>query len=137
MYSKEFYEQCYLKLRPNGALITQSGSPYYAMKAFYCIKKTISAANFTVQPLHNQILTMGQWGWVLGVKNMDPEHLKERLKELKFDSVETKWINNEAVQHMLSFGKNFFLDSQDSIQVNTTSEPVLHRYYLKGNWDVY
>jgi spermidine synthase len=137
MYSKEFYEQCYLKLRPNGALITQAGSPYYAMKAFYCVKESMSAAKFTVQAMHNQILTMGQWGWAIGVKNMDAQHLKESLKQLTFDNVQTDWINSDGMQHMLLFGKNFFWDQSDSVKVNTTTEPILYKYYLKGNWDVY
>jgi spermidine synthase len=38
---------------------------------------------------------------------------------------------------MLSFGKKIFLDEEDSILINTVGEPVLYRYYLKGNWDVY
>lgn len=137
MYSKEFYEQCYLKLRPNGALITQAGSPYYAMKAFYCINKTMESANFVVQPIHNQILTMGQWGWSIGVKNRSKEILKNDLKTLSFKAIETRWINQEAMEHMLSFGKNFFLEEEDSIEINTVIEPKLYRYYLKGNWDVY
>ena len=137
MYSKEFYEQCYLKLRPNGVLVSQAGSPYYAMKAFYCIEKTMSSAGFTSLPLHNQILTMGQWGWMIGVKNRNEKNLKERLKALKFENVETAWVNPEAMLHMLSFGKKIFLDEEDSILINTVGEPVLYRYYLKGNWDVY
>ena len=137
MYSKEFYEQCYLKLRPNGVLVTQAGSPYYAMKAFYCIEETMSSAGLTCLPLHNQILTMGQWGWVVGVKNQDHKNLKERLKALKFENIETAWINPEGMLHMISFGKKIFLDKNDSIIINTIGDPVLYKYYLKGNWDVY
>ena len=137
MYSKEFYEQCYLKLRPNGVLVTQAGSPYYAMKAFYCIEETMNSAGLTCLPLHNQILTMGQWGWVIGVKNQDRKNLKERLKALKFENIETDWINQEAILHMLSFGKKIFLNNNDSITINTVGDPVLYKYYLKGNWDVY
>ena len=137
MYSKEFYEQCYLKLRPNGVLVTQAGSPYYAMKAFYCIEETMNSAGLTCLPLHNQILTMGQWGWVIGVKNQARKNLKERLKALKFENIETDWINQEAMLHMLSFGKKIFLNNNDSITINTVGDPVLYKYYLKGNWDVY
>ena len=76
LYSKEFYQLCGMKLRPNGALITQAGSPYYATRAFYGIEKTMRNAGFNTVPMQNQVLTMGQWGWILGQKKRSPETMK-------------------------------------------------------------
>jgi spermidine synthase len=135
LYTLEFYKQTYRALRPNGVLITQSGSPYYATRAFKCIEHTISAANFTTIPLHNQVLTMGEWGWVIGTKSIPKETLKPILKSMKFEGIETRWINHDAMQLITSFGKD--LIKTDSTQVNTIHNPVLYRYYEKGNWDLY
>lgn len=135
LYSYEFYKLCNKRLRPHGAIITQAGSPYYSTKAFRCNQKTMAAANFQVLPLHNQILTMGEWGWILGVKENRKVNLKKKLRSLKFDDIETRWINNEAMLLITSFGKDIYIKPSDSIEINTIHNPVLYQYYLKGNWD--
>ncbi|WP_196891218.1 polyamine aminopropyltransferase [Aureivirga marina] len=137
MYSYEFYSNCYRKLRPNGVIITQAGSPYYATKSFLSIEKTMKAAKFKVAPMHNQVLTMGEWGWILGIKTNEDISVKNTLRNLTFENVETRWINHDAMQLMTSFGKNFFISEKDSIEINKVHNPVVHRYYNKGNWDIY
>jgi spermidine synthase len=141
LYSHEFYSLCNRKLRPNGILITQAGSPYFATKAFKCIEKTMSSAKFTTIPMHNQVLSMGEWGWIIGMKNttISNQELKKRLEQLKFSNVSTKWINTEAMKLLTSFGKDRYLndDSPEQIEINKIHNPVLYQYYLKGNWDLY
>lgn len=140
LYSNEFYTICNRRLRPNGVLVTQAGSPYFATKAYQCIDKTMQSAGFVTVPMHNQVLSMGEWGWILGVKSqrIDKEQLRRRLQSLQFSGVETKWLNNEAMKLVTSFGKNSFLiPTEDIIEVNKIHNPVLYTYYLKGNWDLY
>lgn len=137
LYTKQFYELCERSLRPNGVLVTQAGSPYYATRAFRCIDKTMAAAGFTTAKLHNQVLTLGEWGWVLGAKNF-PENrdLKQTLQNIQLKEVQTEWLNNEAMQLITSFGKDIY-HSTDSVEINQIQNPVLYRYYLNGNWDLY
>lgn len=137
LYTKELYQLCSRQLRPNGVLITQAGSPYFATKAFKCIQKTMKAAGFATAAMHNQILTMGEWGWVVGSKSTSNIILKKQLQQLNFSEINTKWLNNEAMQLMTSFGKGFYFQEDDFIEVNTIQNPVLYQYYLKGNWDLY
>jgi len=137
LYSVEFYKIAARQLRPNGVLITQAGSPYFATKAFRCIEISLQKAGFQTLPIHNQVLTLGEWGWVLGVKSNRNIDLKERLRSQTFEDISTDWINQEAMLLITSFGKDFFLDEQDSIEANTIHNPVLYRYYLDGNWDIY
>jgi len=141
LYSQEFYWLCNKHLRPHGVIITQAGSPYYATQAFLCIDKTVSAAGFTTQMMHNQVLSFGEWGWVLGVKNMQDtlpkSDLKNMLLRLQFDSLETKWLNNEAMALITSFGKDIYAYKVKEPEINTIQNPVLYKYYLDGNWDLY
>lgn len=137
LYSKEFYSYCYRRLRPQGIVVTQAGSPYFATKAFLCIKKTMESAGFKTVPLHNQVITLGEWGWCLGQKQPAHANIKHALKQLQFNDVETRWINNEAMNLITSFGKNVYIWEQDSVAVNQIHNPVLFKYYLKGNWDLY
>ncbi|PIE97476.1 MAG: hypothetical protein CR961_01925 [Polaribacter sp.] len=125
LYSYEFYKLCSRHLRPNGVLVTQSGSPYFATRAFLCINKTMQKAGFSTVPLHNQVLTLGEWGWVLGVKNTGVKNLKQQLQQIKI-KVPTKWINSEAMLLITSFGKDFYPWQKDTIEVNRIHNPVLY-----------
>ncbi len=137
LYSQEFYKIAYKHLRPNGIIISQAGSPYYATEAFKCILETMKSAGFNTIPLHNQVLSLGEWGWVFGAKMDKTINLKNKLQELSFDNTETEWLNKEAMSLITSFGKNFFPVETDSIRINKIHDPVLYRYYLDGNWEIY
>jgi spermidine synthase len=137
LYTLQFYQLCKLKLKKHGVLITQAGSPYYATKAFLCIDKTMAAAGFTTQKMHNQVITLGEWGWVMGVKSWpEDKDLKSTLEQMSFD-IPTSWLNQDAMLMMCNFGKNIYEPIEDSIAINQVQNPVLYRYYLKGNWDLY
>ena len=137
LYSYEFYKLCYKTLKPNGLIITQAGSPYFAARAFNCIEQTISEAGFSTVPIHNQVITLGEWGWILGAKSLSKSQFKTALTNLEFDNIPTKWINHDAMALMTSFGKDFTADSKDSVEINTIHNPVLFNYYMNGAWDLY
>ncbi len=138
LYSAEFYRLCYNHLSANGVFITQAGSPYFAPKSYKCINKTIQQAGFTTLPLHNQIITMGEWGWVLGTKHdASSTTLRNRLKKFDSEQIPTRWINREAIGLITSFGKDYFDPTSDSIKVNRIHDPVLPNYYRQGDWSVY
>lgn len=130
MYSEQFYRLVYLHLKANGAVITQAGSPYFAPTAFACIDSTMAFAGFNTIPLHNQIVTMGEWGWIIGTKG-------DKLNfDLDFGNIETHWLNNEGWDMMTKFGKPYFSQSQ-TVEVNTIQNGVLVQYYNNGTWELY
>ena len=137
LFSEEFFRMCYNHLRPNGLMITQSGSPYYATKAFYCVEKTVQEAGFTALPIHNQVLSLGEWGWVIGSKSMDKNTLKKSLQQLKFNDIQTKWLTSESMQQITSFGKSVVPMDSSQVEINRIHNPVLPEYYRKGNWDIF
>lgn len=135
LYSQEFYKLCNRHLRAHGMLVTQAGSPYYAPEAFWCVEKTIASANMNTLPLHNQVLSMGEWGWILASKNRSREHMKKELRN-QFKAKEAfKWLNNDAIWMMSSFGK--INKEQSNPKINTLLKPVLHEYYSNGYWEMY
>ncbi len=121
-------------------MVTQATSPYFSRQAFLCILKTIKEAGFTTLPYHNQIPTMGEWGWVLGVKatEVDEPTLKRRVLAEDFDGLSTRFLNNEAMVSMVHFGRGV-LDTHemDKVRINTQVNPVLQAYYRAGTWDMY
>ena len=134
MYSKEFYMSVYNLLGKEGIMITQAGSPAYASKAYLSIEKTIEQSNFNTIKLHNHITSMGEWGWIIGVKNNGK--LDKRIQYLNFDTLDTRWLNNQAKPMIFQFGKNRF-SLKDSIEINTLNNPKLVRYYSEGNWALF
>ncbi|NBC82271.1 MAG: polyamine aminopropyltransferase [Bacteroidetes bacterium] len=135
LYTLQFYELVQQHLRPYGVFITQAGSPYYAPRAFNCIEQTMQASGFHSLPMHNQVLTLGQWGWILGSQVWNQTELKKHVRKANLDSIPTKWLNEEALELITSFGKPIFND--DSVEVNTIANPVLYQYYRHGRWDLY
>ncbi len=135
LYTQEFYQMAYRLLRPNGQMITQAGSPYYATRAFKCIDETMNAAGFNTLPMHNQVLTLGEWGWVVGSKGLTKAQMIHKMKSADYSSLNNKWLNKESINLITSFGKPLFDTAH--VEINTINSPVLYRYYLGGNWDLY
>ncbi len=132
LYTKEFYRLCYNSLDAKGTFITQSGSPYYATKAFYCIDKTLKNSGFYTLPLHNQILTLGEWSWIIGKK--EPISPKV-LSKINLTRLDLKWLNNNSMSALSSFGKP--LVDTTGIKINTIFNPKLYLYYKEGNWELF
>ncbi len=135
LYTLEFYRFCYRHLRPGGILITQAGSPYYAPRAFAAIDTTLQTAGFQTLPLHNQVMTMGEWGWILANKEMPRDTLKARLRQLPLQGLSLRWLNAEALYLITSFGKNW--RPVPDPEINTLHNQVIYRYYKEGDWYVY
>ena len=136
-YSLEFYQLARQALVENGLIITQSGSPYFATAAFQSIQKTLAAAKFSVTSYHNQVLTLGEWGWTMGMKG--DVDLKSKLWNHDYDRAETEWFNQEAMRMMLSFGKPCLprlgvCAAATQTAINSLKNPVIYRLYNQGNY---
>ena len=80
---------------------------------------------------------MGEWGWVLAQKQSPGTNLKQALQNLEFSNTQTRWLNNDAIKLITSFGKDTYIWKKDTVKVNKIHDPVLYKYYIKGNWDLY
>lgn len=119
-YTLEFYELCLKHLRNDGLLVTQASSPYFHPKTHYSIKATVEASGLQTVNYHNQVPTIGQWGWVIASPQQDD--LKSRLKNTRTEVI-TRWWDQEAMQMMLSFGKRGYFDQATPV-VNTIKSPL-------------
>ena len=99
----------------------------------------MKAAGWETLPMQNQILTMGQWGWVLAHQNLNKAEMKgfiqNELRQSSLKKIDTRWLTPDAFEHVTSFGKP--LKDTSQIKVNTLTDPILPQYYNKGNWDLY
>jgi spermidine synthase len=138
LYSLGFYKMVEKHLKPFGAMVTQSTSPLYSPEAFLCIKKTLQAAGFSTLPYQNSVPSMGQWGWLLGVREkvMSAERLKQELTTRKFLDRPTRFFNQNAMISMAHFGKGLF-EKESMIEPNTQFDHNILKYYRQGSWDLY
>ena len=69
------------------------------------------AGNLTSQEKDPWPVSIPSSGETSGYYAADLSQLEalEKLQSLKFKDLETKWINNEAMQLITSFGKDFFI----------------------------
>lgn len=88
LYSLSFFKLLYQVVKPDGALVIQSTSPFVARKSFWCISNTLDAAEFVTAPYHAYVPSFGEWGFVLAAKQ--PYHpAKTYPSDLRFITPET------------------------------------------------
>lgn len=135
LYSQEFYKLCGHHLRENGAFITQSTSPYYTTHTFRCVEKTLQSAGFNTLPIHNHVYSFGEWSWIIGSKNLNPEQIKNGVKNTPVEEIEgLKWMTKESLGLLTSFGKDLIPVDLNKLKVNTIHNPMAYKYYEKGDW---
>jgi len=130
LYSKQFYKLLKKRLKYNGVLVTQATSPYFATKAFWSIKKTISASGFsTVLPYHTEIPSFGDWGFVVASKSG-----MKLISDIEIN-VPTKFIDQNNYAKLFIFDKDIMVDEHE-LEINMLDKPALLQYYLDG-WSRY
>lgn len=126
LYSNIFYRMCKQHLNQDGVLVTQSTSPYYAPKAFWCINKTLESEGFYVIPYHLEVPSFGDWGFNLATFEKSDTIFKIQ--------VETKYLSDENIKALFLFGKD---EIDKKVKINRLTEPVLMTYYNQAarNWE--
>ena len=126
LYTNVFYNYVKANLTDTGVAVTQSTSPYYAKKSFWCINKTAKTQFENVIPYHLQVPSFGEWGFNLMFNG------ERKMGEL---TVETKYITKENIANLFSFGADEKYDL-DKIEVNDMFKPCLIEYYNNEveNW---
>ena len=139
LYGREFYHLARRHLSPGGVIVTQATSPFFTRRAFLSVAATMDAAGLVTAPYHNHVPTMGEVGWVLGMRGRDEtgvsaardrDWLRQRLAGLRFTSLDTRFLNRDAMVSMLHFGKGF----DDQVDVSDETNFAIFYYYRDGDW---
>lgn len=128
LYNKEFYQLIKGRMSRTGIMVTQATSPFFAKNAFWCIAKTVNSAFPFSNQYHVNVLSFGDWGFVLGSNIPISE---KRLNDIKI-TVPTRFLTNSMVQGLFIFPKDSSMP--DDIKINTTFSPTIVQYYSKG-WE--
>jgi len=65
LYSLELYQLVANALAPDGRIVVQGGSPFFAPDAFWCVEATIRAAGLHPLAYSADVPSFGNWGFVL------------------------------------------------------------------------
>jgi spermidine synthase len=65
LYSDKFYKTLKNALKPDGAVVIQSTSPYYAKNSFWCVVNTLKSVGLQTMPYHAYVPSFGDWGYVI------------------------------------------------------------------------
>jgi spermidine synthase len=65
LYSVELYGLVRRVLAPGGRVVVQSGSPYFAQKAYWSVAASLQKSGFGVASYHVDVPTFGDWGFHL------------------------------------------------------------------------
>ena len=68
LYSVPFYRLLGRHIDPQGLMVIQSTSPWYAPNAFWSINETLKVAGQKTWPYHLYVPSFGEWGFVLASK---------------------------------------------------------------------
>lgn len=128
LFSKQFYELVKKHLSRTGIMVTQATSPFFARKAFWCIAKTVKESFPYTSQYHTNVLSFGDWGYVLGSNLPLTE---EKISQIDI-TIPTKYFTNEIAQTSFLFGKDSSEPSE--LKVNTLFDPVIVEYYKKS-WE--
>lgn len=115
LYSLAFYRELGRLLEPEGCMVVQSTSPYFARKSFWIINETLTKAGFQTLPYHCYLPSFGEWGFVLAAHPGFSFGLHPKIEGLAFMNAET-------------FGQLKFFPpdmSQLNSPVNTLNDQIL------------
>ena len=122
LYSREFYRLVRRHLAAGGVFATQATSPFYARDAYWCVVRTIEAAELRAYPYHAQVPSFGEWGFVLAAdRPLEPAAAAV--------DVPTRFLTKALLPQMFTHAGDV---GAVPVEVSTFDQPKVQRYYLEG-----
>ena len=121
LYSREFYTMIRRRMTPQGVLVTQSSSPFFTRKTFWCIEQTLSSVFEHTLSYHNSVPSFGVWGFNMA-RNGAP------LPRSYDFEIATRYLDRAVMDAALIFGKD--IEKVES-PVNSILEPKLYQLYIE------
>ncbi len=84
LYSVEAYGLMRRVLAPGGRLVVQSGSPYFARRAYWSVAASLEEAGLAVSSYHVDVPSFGDWGFHLAGRGGAPPLGVEAPAPLRF-----------------------------------------------------
>ncbi len=124
LYTIEFYALLEQALDPEGRVVVQAGSPFFAPDAYWSVGHSLEEAGLAVTPYNVDVPTFGNWGFYLGVSGSDPGGAPELT--LAEDAPELRFLD----QDLLSAALVFPIDRREGdVESSTMMHPRIIGYH--------
>ena len=125
LYSDTFYKAIKNVLNPQGLLVVQSTSPYYAKNSFWCVVNTLNSVGLHTTPYHAFVPSFGDWGYVIA--SFDPFKSGEQFPQ------GLRYLSSETFSHMLHFSADMLPTVKLVNKLNNQS--LVHMF--ESEWSEY
>jgi spermidine synthase len=126
LYSTELYSLVARRhLTPEGRMVVQSGSPYFAPEAFWGIEASVLAAGLAAVPYHVDVPSFGDWGFVLARAGAPPE------LALSAPPPGLRFLDAEVLEAARIFPRDRSRERYD-VRPSTLDRPAIVEYSRRG-----
>ena len=135
LYAHGFYQRVLSRLAPDGVIVTQASSPFFAPKAFACVAATLESVGLTVYPYVVDVPSFGLWGFVMGSRSPLPlsPDVPAATRPLTLP-VPTQFLTVATLHNLFNLSKDIRMGN---VEINRLSHPVIVRYQADSRWEVY
>jgi spermidine synthase len=126
LFTRAFYRLCKRHLADSGALVVQATSPLVAPRSYWCIERTIAAADLATQPYHAYVPSFGDWGFVLATTSPRPR--PARLAP----GLGLRFLNDAVLPGLFEFAEDQKSPAL-TVAINELGDQVLVHYY-ESEW---
>jgi spermidine synthase len=120
LYSREFYTMIKRRMSPEGILVTQSSSPFFTRRVFWCIEQTLDSVFDNTLSYHTALPSFGIWGFNMAKSN------GEFPEDIQFE-VETQALTSGGMRAARIFDKDI---AKIDTLINSIMEPKLYQLYI-------
>jgi spermidine synthase len=127
LYTERFYASIRAHLAEGGVAVVQATSPLMSRTSFWCIVRTMRAANLFVRPYHAALPSFGEWGFALASARELPVPDRLRTSGLRF-------LDDGAMAALFVLPRDM---SEVDAEINRLDDQVLVRYQDREwkKWD--
>ncbi len=121
LYSREFYLMIRRRMAPGAVMVTQSSSPFFTRRTFWCIQETLQSTFEHTLSYHTSLPSFGIWGFNMA---RNGQALPERIAI----DAPTRSLTTDAMAAARVFTKDMAkIDSP----VNSIMVPKLYQLYVE------
>lgn len=119
LYSHSFYRLLRRALAPSGVGVIQATSPYLAPRSYWCIVRTLAAAELHPRPYHAHVPSFGDWGFTL------VSH-QQRPAPQKLPAVDLTFLSDALLPGLFVFPAD---QPPADVEINRLGDQLLVHYY--------
>ncbi|MEB3369351.1 polyamine aminopropyltransferase [Saccharopolyspora mangrovi] len=129
LYSAEFYGLVGHAMTDRARMVVQSGSPYFAPQAYWCVETTLRSTGLATTPYEVSVPTFGEWGFHLATKGSAPPEPR-----LAPDAPPLRSLDGPTLQAAQAFPPD--RGRLTDLQVSTLMHPTILDY-TQSEWSNY